>query len=138
MPSPTASPAISARAERRAIVALLAMFALLLQALAPVTALANTNAFGGEVICTATGTAHAQPGAPGQAPAPGGHHQGGCDHCVCPVAAAPPPDPSGVSSIAVRYAVAVDHPGLGAETCAPGRGLAAPPPPSRGPPASTI
>ncbi|MBS0360836.1 MAG: DUF2946 domain-containing protein [Proteobacteria bacterium] len=128
-------PKMSARAERRAIVALLAAFALLLQVFIPAAAMAGSNAAGGEVICTAHGAVLNGKPAP-----PAGHRHDGasCDHCVCPIAAAPPPAALGGGVEAVFYAEAVEHSGLGADDCVPGRGLAAPPPPSRGPPQLTI
>src|ERR1700753_2971192 len=78
--------------DKRAIAALLAVFALLVQALIP--SLAAASAAPGQdlgAICSATGAhGHGGPGQPGTgAPA---HQPGeGCDHCVCPMAAAPPP-----------------------------------------------
>ena len=130
------NPKMSARAERRAIVALMAAFALLLQVFIPAAALANSNVAGAEVVCTGHGAV--SPGKPGT---PVGHHHeaGGCDHCVCPAAAGPPPAAIGAAAgVVVAYAEAVEQAGLGADDCVPGRGLAAPPPPSQGPPQLTI
>lgn len=54
--------------DRRALAALFAVFALLVQALIPAAAMARPDPAGGIVICTATGTQtitpHGQPGAP--------------------------------------------------------------------------
>jgi hypothetical protein len=128
---------MTARAERRAIAALLAVFALLVQVLTPVAALANSNVAGGEVICTAAGAVHGAGSSAGH-PAPAGRHDGaGCDHCVCPVAAASPPGAS-ADPRPVRYALGAAPVRATHEGLAPGRGLAAPPPPSRGPPPLTI
>jgi hypothetical protein len=122
---------MDARSERRAILALAVLFALLVQTLIPSLAHAAPGARDTGVICSATGL---HGGAAGGAPA--GNHMagGGCDHCVCPVVAATPQSAAAMGDDAVRYAVRVERAGLGGETCAPGRGLAAPPPPSRGPP----
>ena len=129
------SPTMSARAERRAIVALLAAFALLLQLFMPAATLANSKVASGDVICTGHGAV--SPGNPGT-PADHHHEAGGCDHCVCPIAAGPPPPALGAVAEAVAYSETVEQAGLGADDCVPGRGLAAPPPPSQGPPQLTI
>jgi hypothetical protein len=127
---------ISARAERRAIAALVAVFALLVQALIPSLAMAAASpAFDHGVICADAGHGGFVRNDGSGAPAP---HQGaGCDHCVCPTAAAPPSTLAEVA-VPVRYAFAATT-GLPArQGPTPGRGLAAPPPPSRGPPQLTI
>lgn len=119
---------MNVRDERRAIVALFAVFALLVQALVPGIAAAASG--GRDTICVATGVHHG--GA--RDSAPDGHGMGaGCDHCVCPAPAAPP---SAAAALVqpVRYAIAAVHDLARANPCAPGRGLAAPPPPCRGPP----
>ncbi len=119
---------LDARAERRAIIALFALFALLVQALTPSLAAAATG--GRDPICVATGLASGQPGDS----APMGHGAGGgCDHCVCPVTVAPPSVVEAASQ-PIRYAVMAAYRPTLRSVCAPGRGLAAPPPPSRGPP----
>jgi hypothetical protein len=125
---------MSARAERRAIAALFAVFALLVQALIPSIVLAASSGRDADIICVSTGVQFAHGGT--RAPQ---HHApvGGCDHCVCPVAAAAAPSAASLDPGAVRYAGWVEHLGFGVEISAPGRGLAAPPPPSRGPPSLT-
>ena len=123
---------MSASTERRAIIALFAIFALLVQSLIPSIALAASNGRDAGYICAAGGH-----GGEGGDPAPQHHGGGGCDHCVCPVAVGTPPTVADLALNAVRYEQAADHGGFGAEFRAPGRGLAAPPPPSRGPPSLT-
>ena len=77
---------MNARAERRAIIALVAVFVMLVQALIPSLASAGTFPGEGLAICTQAGLAPALDG--GSVPAPGGHD---CQHCVCPAATAEPP-----------------------------------------------
>jgi len=120
--------------DRRAIAALLAVFALLVQALVPSLAAASVGP-GQDLgaICAPAGVTHHgdAPGAPAQ------HPGGGCDHCVCPMAAAPPPA-TAAGAVPVRYADCAAPTLSRRAGPAPGRGLAAPPPPSRGPPQLTI
>ena len=80
---------VEARAERRAMLAVVAVFALLFQALIPSLAAASPNPDAAP-ICRPLAPADAPEGAGDpQAPDPGHHH---CQHCVCPTpAAAPPP-----------------------------------------------
>lgn len=104
------------------MLALVAVFALLVQALIPSLAGAAPSPLGGPlgetVICTSLG--------PQTAPTDGGApaHVGRCDHCVCPAAAAglPPPaaDPAPATFAYVRTEPRVPP--------------AAPPPPARAPP----
>lgn len=70
---------MAARAERRAMIALIAVFVLVAQALAP-AAMASPLAYvDGGVICVSQPAGdHGEPAAPAQA---AGH----CQHCVCPV-----------------------------------------------------
>ena len=123
---------MSGRAERRAIAALVAVFALLVQALIPSLAAASAPLQDHGVICATPGA-----GGHGGTEAPGQHQGGGCDHCVCPSVAGPP---NAVTEVAtpVLYAYAADLCASRPQGLAPGRGLAAPPPPSRGPPSLTI
>jgi len=79
---------LNARGERRAMVALVAVFVLLVQALFPAMAMATTAPTAGQVICTDHGLQTVQPG--DAAPAKGSPARG-CDHCVCPPAAIAPP-----------------------------------------------
>ncbi|HKP79067.1 MAG TPA: DUF2946 domain-containing protein, partial [Phenylobacterium sp.] len=69
------------------MIALVAVFALLVQALIPAFASAAPAASGEMLICTQMGL-QASPGDPG-APPPGDH---ACKHCLCPapVTGAPP------------------------------------------------
>ncbi|HEX7884700.1 MAG TPA: DUF2946 family protein [Phenylobacterium sp.] len=84
----TTNPATTARAERRAIIALFAAFALLVQAWIPAIAMAAPVDSGGMQICTQMGL---QP-APGDSGAPPVDHV--CKHCLCPAAADLPPSPT--------------------------------------------
>jgi hypothetical protein len=119
---------ISARAERRAIIALLAIFALLVQAFMPMAAVASTG-IPGDTICVA----HGVQAAPGdQVPAKGTPAHP-CEHACCPasVSATPP----GATQLPEAIAYGVSAPSLEPRPSpTPGRGLAAPPPPSQGPP----
>jgi len=120
---------MTARAERRAIAGLFAIFALLIQAFAPMAAFAGPQTAGG-VLCVAHGV---QAGPADQAPAKGRTPAHGCEHGCCPASVtASPPDAVQLAE-AVAYVAAA--PSLPPRTGpAPGRGLAAPPPPSQGPP----
>ena len=116
------------RNERRALIALVAVFALVVQAFWPVAAAAAPDFGGAALVCTGHSLETAPAGAPDKS-APGQP----CQHCVCPVVAALPPVVTAGPGEAVRYAHAAP-PVRSAQDPAPGRGLAAPPPPSRGPP----
>src|SRR5258705_12183873 len=121
---------LTPRAERRAIVALFAIFALMVQALMPMAAVAAPG-IAGDMICSAHGV---QP-----VPAESGPGKAaplrGCDHCACPVAFAATP-PAGIEIAQVVRFPEAAPPTVLAQGQTPGRGLAAPPPPSQGPPAS--
>jgi hypothetical protein len=114
-----------ARTERRAMIALAAIFALLVQALAPAFAVAGPLPEGGGVICTDMGVqATPDPSAP-----PAVDHA--CKHCVCPAPADTPPAP--VQVVRVAYVetttpVAETPRGLRPPVRAPPR------PPGQGPP----
>lgn len=118
------------RAERRALIALLAVFALLVQALWPAAAVAAPDFGAAAMVCTGHGLAAAPDGGSAPDKRTGGHP---CQHCVCPSLAVTPPPLAAAPAGEVSYtdAVALDPP---AQDLAPGRGLAAPPPPGRGPP----
>jgi len=119
---------MSARADRRAIAALFAIFALLIQAFVPMAALAGPQSAGG-VLCVAHGV---QSGPSDHAPEKGTPARA-CEHSCCPAAVtASPPD-----AVQLAQAVAYAGPAPSLEPRrgpTPGRGLAAPPPPSQGPP----
>ena len=72
--------AMDARAERRAMVALVAIFALILQIFAPAALAGPFSAQAGSTICTD----HGAVAAPVGLPLPGKTHQAPCQHCVCP------------------------------------------------------
>lgn len=117
---------MTARAERRAMVALVAVFALLVQALVPSLAAAGTLSGEGLSICTQAGLAPAPDG--GSAPAPAGHD---CQHCVCPALTAEPPPVASVQPVAYAEPAApvADTPrGVRPQARAPPR------PPGQGPP----
>lgn len=111
---------ITARAERRAMIALAVVFALLVQAFIPGIASAAAAAGGDQVICTGMGLATIKAGdaAPArQAPAKA------CEHCVCPPAAAQPP----AMTLPVARVAYI-------RTAAPEARAAGLPPPARAPP----
>jgi Protein of unknown function (DUF2946) len=92
--------------ERKAITALFVVFALMVQALVPVHAMAADNA-GGVTICTATGThsftASGRPDSPAQ------HHGAPCQDCLAAAMAAAAPAPV-LAIQPVAYALArVEH-----------------------------
>lgn len=99
------------------MIALVAVFALLVQALAPAFAVAGSRPDGGDVICTTMGL---QTAPADSAPPPVDH---ACKHCVCPAPADLPPAAAAVARVA--YAVNA------APATAAHRAL---PPPARGPP----
>lgn len=115
---------MTARAERRAMAALVAVFVLLVQALVPSLAAAGTGPGDGLAICTQAGLAPApDDGAP-----PLGHD---CRHCVCPTAGAEPPPLASVRPVVYAQAPppVTDTPaGVRPPTRAPPR------PPGQGPP----
>jgi hypothetical protein len=119
---------MSARAERRAMIALLAVFALLVQALIPGMAAAAPTADPAMVICTEAGPKPAPVGdsAPGRPPA-----DHACQHCLCPaLATAAPPtfEAQPVAYVTAEAARAPDAPPP------PRRARAPPRPPGQGPP----
>lgn len=91
----------SARSERRAMIALVAVFALLVQALIPSLVMAAPGAPGDLLICTQMGLQTA-PG-DGGAPAPANH---ACKHCLCPAPATDPPQAVTIQHVAYVVAVA--------------------------------
>ena len=114
-----------ARAERRAMIALVAVFTLLVQTLMPAFAAAGPMPDGGGVICTTMGLQTA----PSDSAPPAVDHS--CKHCVCPAPAAETPTPALVARVAY-----VEGPALVAPTP---RGFvpqarAPPRPPGQGPP----
>lgn len=113
------------RAERRAIIALLATFALLVQALIPSLAAASPGAASELLICTQMGlqTAPDAPGAP-----PVSHS---CKHCLCPAPASAPPPIVSIARVAYVAELAQPHPAPQIRI-PPAR--APPRPPGQGPP----
>ena len=109
------------------MIALMAVFALLVQALAPAFAVAGPMPDGGNVICTAMGLRTA----PGDTTPPPVDHA--CKHCVCPAPADQPPAPVSVARIA--YAV-VEAPTSASNRTLPPPARGPPRPPGQGPPAS--
>lgn len=122
---------VTARAERRAMIALVAVFALLVQALIPAMAMAGPLGAGpGMIVCAPVGP---HDGSAGDAAPKQGAPTGTCDHCICATPAVPTP-PSAAAPIPVRYVAQAERLARPDDAPTPGRGLAAPPPPSRGPP----
>jgi hypothetical protein len=120
---------MSARAERRAMIALVAVFALLVQALIPTLAMAAASGDPAMVICTAKGLQAAPAG--GQDPGQPADHA--CQHCLCP-AISTAASPS-LEIIPVAYIVAAAPRALTAQAqLPPARGP--PRPPGQGPPLS--
>lgn len=128
MGRPTAQ-ALDARAERRALIALVAMFALLLQALWPAAAMAAPTLGAGAQICDGLGLKAAPADAPVDQPA----HEAGCQHCICPMATSLPPL-VGSASAPVRFAAEAPAQTLRFAPVPPAR--APPRPPGQGPPTS--
>lgn len=116
------------RTERRAMIALVAVFALLVQALVPAFAMAAPAAAGEMLICTQMGlqTAPGDTGAP-----PAANH--GCKHCLCPAPVSDPPPVVSVQRIAYAVAEAPIAP-RAHRLIPPAR--APPRPPGQGPPTS--
>jgi hypothetical protein len=118
---------MDARAERRAMIALFAVFALLFQAMVPSLASAAAGP-GAAPICRPLADANAPAGSTDPAaPAPGQP----CQHCVCPaIAAAPPPSLS-----ILRIAYEVERAPMAPQPRALRPPARAPPrPPGQGPP----
>lgn len=116
------------RAERRAMIALAVVFAMLVQAFIPALASAATVHDGQQVICTEMGLKTVQVGdqAPAkQAPA------APCEHCVCPPVAAQPPELT-LPVALVAYTRAA--PPEAADSDLPPPARAPPRPPGQGPP----
>lgn len=116
-----------ARAERRAMIALVAVFALMVQALMPAFAAAGPMPDGATLICTDMGLQTA----PTDSAPPVADHA--CKHCLCPAPANEPPTTASVVRIA--YAVA-PAPAIDVRRAMPPPARAPPRPPGQGPPAS--
>lgn len=120
------APAMTARAERRAMIALVAVFVLLVQALIPAMASAAPGP-GGAVICTQMGLQ--------TAPDDGGiAAEHACKHCLCPAPVSDPPPAISIQRIAYAARATPVTPKslrLTPPTRAPPR------PPGQGPPAQT-
>jgi hypothetical protein len=121
---------MSARAERRAMIALAALFALLVQIIAPSMAMAGPMDPRDGVMCAAG--AKSLPSDPAPTPdAPAGQC-GHCGHCIAAPAAVALPQPLAEPVAMVRYAVRIDPPRAAAARRPPAR--APPRPPGQGPP----
>ncbi len=112
------------------MIALVAVFALLVQALIPAIASAAPASSGDQVICTSHGLMSVT--LDDTAPA-GGADSAPCDHCVCPPVAAAPPV-SLAPAVAIAYARAAE-PGVDDRDLPP-PARAPPRPPGQGPPTS--
>lgn len=94
-----ASEGLSAQAERRAMIALVAVFALFFQALVPQLAAASAGLGAAPICAPMTSGTGAGGGSAPASPLPG--HP--CQHCVCPaVMASPPPI---LTVLAIAYVV---------------------------------
>jgi hypothetical protein len=124
-------PATHATHDRRAIIALFVMFALMVQALIPTMAMA-APAVGSMVLCTVGGTETFPTDGKSGAPAP--HRGPPCHDCLAAalVAAEPPP---ALEIRPVVYAVAPVEHAAGPARITP-RARAPPRPPGQGPPAA--
>lgn len=128
---------MTARAERRAMAALVLVFAFLVQMLSPALATASAGIDGGVTICTTMGlqtldSADAGSGE-GSDEAPQGPHH--CQHCVCPApltSADPVMSATAIIYVAGVAPVAETPRGLRPQARAPPR------PPGQGPPASNV
>ena len=107
------------------MIALVAVFTLLIQALMPAFTFAGPMPDGATTICTDMGlqTTPADPAAPDHA----------CEHCLCPAPPNPPPTTATVVRIAYAMATA---PVLDMRRTPPPPARAPPRPPGQGPPAS--
>ena len=122
--------ASGSRQDRRAFAALVAVFALLVQAMLPGAAMASSGGDPFGVICTATGTATVSPHAPAQAPA---KEFGGmpCQDCLAAAMAVVQTPELAIQPVA--YAVARIEHEPARQQPAP-RARAPPRPPGQGPP----
>ena len=116
------------RTERRAMIALVAVFALLVQALIPAFAAAAPASAGEMLICTQMGLQTAPDGGTG---APAQQHS--CKHCLCPAPVADPPAVFAVQHVSYAAAKAPAAP-KPQRLVPPAR--APPRPPGQGPPTS--
>jgi hypothetical protein len=112
------------------MIALIAVFALLVQALIPALANAAPAAGGQQVICTGHGL---QTIAIGHAAPAKGTPAHACEHCVCPPLAAAPPI-LGFAVATVSFARDARPAAISTRRPAPAR--APPRPPGQGPPTS--
>jgi hypothetical protein len=108
------------------MIALVAVFTLLVQALVPAFATAGPMPDGATLICTDMGLQ----AAPSDSTPPAIEHA--CKHCLCPAPASEPPATARVARIA--YAVAT-RPAIDVRRTIPPPARAPPRPPGQGPPA---
>lgn len=115
--------------DRRALCALFAVFALMVQGLIPAAAMARTTASGGQIICTATGTETVA--TPGKPAPPKGFAGMPCQDCLAAAMAFVVTPELAVRPVA--YVVArVEH--VTATPRLEPRARAPPRPPGQGPP----
>ena len=116
-----------ARLTQRPGLVVLALLAVWIQALVPAGFMVAPDQSPGLVICTGYGplTSHGQPGG-----APTSNHDSACVFAGHGLAVAPPLATLLPTASVIEHAPAIAR----AAPQSPGRGLAAPPPPSRGPP----
>ena len=115
----------------------LAFVAVALRVMVPTGFMVRADAGAGFplIICTGQGELKVLPNAPDHAPDDGDHHAAPCVFAGHGLAAEPPTAPQ---VQAVAYAVFTPAQPSLQRDLAPGRGLAAPPLPARGPPVLTI
>ena len=111
------------------MIALVAVFALLVQALMPAFAAAGPMPDGAALICTDMGLQTA----PTDSAPPAVDHA--CKHCLCPAPAGEPP--STASVVRIAYAVTTG-PAIKLRRILPALARAPPRPPGQGPPASDV
>lgn len=122
-------PVMNLRAERRAMVGLLVVFALLVQAFIPSLAMSSPTSDGGIEICTTRGVE----AAPAGTPVPDGRASSHlCQHCICPLAV--------TATLPILVALQVTYTVIRASSVETPRRLwptarAPPRPPGQGPPA---
>ena len=112
------------------MIALVAVFALLVQALIPSLAAAGPAGDPAMVICTTAGAKSVPAGDAPPAQSPAGH---ACQHCLCPAPASAPPQAPGVQPVA--YVVTEAPMTATPRTLRPPT-RAPPRPPGQGPPSS--
>lgn len=127
------SPAHRANQDRRAIAALFAVFALLVQALIPGAAMAGRpDPAATAIICTATGTQTLAPDSKPAGPDKPGFGGMPCQHCLAAAMAVVAPAPAPTVQPAAYVTSRVEH--IPVRSVLAPRARAPPRPPGQGPP----